>query len=223
MHPVSNVEHSHKKIAIIDYGLGNLFSVNQAFRYLGAQSFLTDKANEVAQADAIVLPGVGAFGQAMENLRRRDLVSVIHDTIAERKQFFGVCLGLQLLFEESEEFGSYRGLGLVSGLVRKFPPQIKEKKLHIPQIAWNKVIPAAGTTWENTCMQGIRPESYVYFVHSYYTEVTQPTDRLCMTNYDGFEYCSAIERDNIFAVQFHPEKSAQVGAHIYNNWLNKIQ
>jgi glutamine amidotransferase len=208
-----------KKVAIIDYGLGNLFSVKQMLLKAGADAEITSDYKLVLTADAVVLPGVGAFGEAMKNLKRASLDKAIYETMAAKKKFLGVCLGLQLLFDSSEEFGSNEGLGLIQGNVKGFPERHLEKKLKRTQIAWNKIRPANPELWRESPLRDVPFESYMYFVHSYYVSPVDQSVVLSNSSYEGFSYCSSIIHENIFATQFHPEKSGVLGLSIYKNWL----
>lgn len=210
-----------KKVAIIDYGLGNLFSVKQMLLKVGAEAEITSDYKTVLNADAVVLPGVGAFGEAMRNLKTHDLDKAIYETINSNKKFLGVCLGLQLLFDSSEEFGSNEGLGLIKGHVKRFPETYFNKKLKCPQIAWNKIRPDNSDQWKKSPLSTVPFESYMYFVHSYYVEPNDKKVTLSNTSYEGFDYCSSVLSDNIFATQFHPEKSGALGLDIYKNWLER--
>lgn len=209
---------SEKKILIIDYKLGNLFSVNQALTNIGLNVRITTDANEIEASDAIVLPGVGAFGDAMNNLEELNLIKPIKKFVDTGKPFLGICLGLQLLFSESEEFGLSKGLGLVKGRVKRFYNTNKNGETRkVPQIAWNQIHKINGTSWENTPLNGIKEGEFMYFVHSFYVDPEEPVG-LSQTNYDGKTYTSSIQKNNLFACQFHPEKSASEGLKIYNNW-----
>ena len=205
-------------VTIIDYQLGNLFSVHKACDMLGCSATVSSASKDVTTADAIILPGVGAFGQAMENLRRLDLVQPIIDHVAAGKPFFGVCLGLQLLFEESEEFGAPKGLAILKGKVKKLP--VNESP--VPQIGWNRISPPLFDSWTDTPLANVDVNSWMYFVHSYYVDNDDSQDALCQTDYSGFKYTSAVKKGAVFATQFHPEKSSHVGLEIYRQWLASI-
>ena len=211
------------KVTIIDYGLGNLFSVEQACKNVGLETEITSNKNIIANAEALMLPGVGAFGDAMESLHKQDLVQPIKDFVQGGKPFMGVCLGMQLLFSESEEFGSHKGLDIIPGVIAKFPnatpghPNIK-----VPQIAWNQIQKPGGKDWLHTPYQDLTDGEYMYFVHSYYAKPENLSDALSLTTYEDIEYCSSVMRDNVFATQFHPEKSAGSGLTIYKNWAKTI-
>jgi glutamine amidotransferase len=215
----------NKKVIILDYQLGNLFSVKQACAKVGIDAEISSNKNDIAKADAIILPGVGAFMEAMHNLKSLDLIQPLDDFIASSKPLFGICLGLQLLFTESEEFGTEKGLNYIKGKIRKFPIQNNlGENIKVPQIGWNRIIKNK-TEWENTPLLDVKNHSYMYFVHSYYVEPENSENIITKTNYEEVEYCSGvINNSNIFATQFHPEKSGEVGLSIYSNWakLNKL-
>jgi glutamine amidotransferase len=213
-----------KKVCIIDYNLGNLFSVNQALTNIGLNVSISSNKDELFEADALVLPGVGAFGDAMHNLKALDLIDPILDAVHNGKPFMGICLGLQLLFSESEEFGMNKGLNLVSGRVKRFKEiQSNGNKRKVPQIAWNQINMPSGVCWSDTPLSDIREGEFMYFVHSFYVEPDEPV-ALTTTIYDGQLYVSSIIKNNIFACQFHPEKSGAEGLKIYKKWstMNKL-
>lgn len=213
-----------KNTIIVDYQLGNLFSVNQALTNIGLNVKISSNAKDIEQADAIVLPGVGAFKDAMANLHTLDLVKPIVDFVKTTKPFLGVCLGLQLLFSESEEFGSAKGLDLISGAVKRFNNYNKEgERVKVPQITWN-TIHKINTNWESTPLQSLQDKEYMYFVHSFFVSPEKTDCILSITSYGGVSYTSSILYKNIFACQFHPEKSASKGLLIYKDWaqLNNL-
>ncbi|MBN1405329.1 MAG: imidazole glycerol phosphate synthase subunit HisH [Candidatus Omnitrophica bacterium] len=216
------------KIVIIDYGMGNLFSVKQACIHAGLDALITSDKKELLSADAAILPGVGAFGDAMDNLHKLDMVLPIKDFVASGRQFYGICLGMQLLMDESEEFGSYKGLGLVNGCVVKFPNKDKNgRKIKVPQVGWNSIkrpLDNSSDPWNDTALENINNNELMYFVHSYYALPSEQGVVLSKTVYEGMEYCSSIKYGkNIFASQFHPEKSAGIGLNIYKNWKHIIE
>lgn len=196
-------------ITIIDYGMGNLHSVQKAFEAIGAQATIAQEARQIKSADKIVLPGVGAMACAMGRLNELGLVPTIKEVIAQGKPFLGICLGMQLLFNETEEGGKVRGLGILAGSVKKF------RSLKVPQIGWNQI------QKKNSCklFNGIEDKSFVYFCHSYYCQPEDASVVAAQTNY-GIDYASSICKGNIWAVQFHPEKSQQVGLKILKNFAN---
>ena len=211
-----------KKVAIIDYGMSNLFSVQQACIRVGLQSYITSDKDDILSADAAVLPGVGAFGDAMQQLNGLGLSETIIEFVRSGKPFLGVCLGMQLLFTETEEFGKHKGLGIIQGRVRKFPSQsVKRDKIKVPQIGWNQVYPGPNATlWEKGPMKDTRIGEYMYFVHSFYVDPEDERVVLANTDYEGVTFCSAVQTDNICAFQFHPEKSGEDGIRIYEAWAS---
>lgn len=220
----SNSRHGQRMIAIIDYGMGNLRSVQKGFEQAGYRAIVTSRAEEVSAARAVVLPGVGAFRDGMDQLIRRGLVDPIREAIAQGKPFLGICLGLQLLFRWSEEFGLHAGLGLLEGRVIRLPvrPQEKERgkdMLKIPHIGWNTL-----SIRQPHCplFRNIPPGSYVYFVHSYYAQPEDSNLIVATTSY-GLEFPCALWKDSLFATQFHPEKSQRVGLQILKNFGDLLQ
>jgi len=206
-----------KKVVIIDYQLGNLFSVKQACDTVGINAILSSDKNDINSADALILPGVGAFNEAMNNLKKLDIISAIKDKVNEGNPLFGVCLGQQLLFTESEEFGAGKGLDLIPGVIKRFPELFEERKIKVPHIAWNKIY-RAEQDWSDTPLKELRNDDFMYFIHSYYVKPLSDSCIITKTNYDGIEFCSAVSEKNIFSTQFHPEKSAEKGISIYKNW-----
>lgn len=196
-------------IAIIDYGMGNLRSVQKALEKGGAQTIITDNKDVITKADKIVLPGVGAIRPAMERLKQLELVPVIKDAVNHDKPFLGICLGLQLLFEKTFEDGESAALGILKGNVIRFT------NLKIPQMGWNQI-----SIQQKDCplFKGIKDGADVYFCHSYFVQPTDKNVTATETDY-GFKYTSAIARKNLFGVQFHPEKSQAVGLKILENFV----
>jgi glutamine amidotransferase len=199
-------------IAIIDYGMGNLRSVKKAFEKLGFAANVTRSPEEILRSNGLVLPGVGAFGDCMNNLEEYDLVKSIKSFIETGKPFLGICLGLQLLFEESEESPGVRGLEILQGRVVRFP-KLEHERLKIPHMGWNQV----KVRRELPILKGIAQESRFYFVHSYLPESEDERIILGKTPY-GVEFTSAVCKENIFAFQFHPEKSSNTGLRILENF-----
>lgn len=205
------------KVAIVDYQLSNLFSVKHAFDYLKIDSEITSDKSVISTSDAAILPGVGAFGDAMNNLKKLGLIDTIKEFIASNKPFMGVCLGMQLLFSESEEFGIHQGLNVTSGKVIRFAS--KDKKIKVPQIGWNQILKAS-KSWDNSPLKNIKNSEFMYFVHSYYVIPQDKSIILSETTYEGIRYCSSLLKNNVFATQFHPEKSGLAGIKIYRDWIN---
>lgn len=198
-------------IAIVDYGMGNLRSVSKAFQSQGSQAIVTRDPKKISTADGLVLPGVGAFGDCVKNLRDYDLVSPIKDFIASGKPFLGICLGLQVLFEESEESPGAPGLGIFKGKVVRFPDF--EEGLKVPHMGWNEI----KIVKETPVLKDIPQESWFYFVHSYYPAPKDDSISAVKTTY-GFEFTAAVSVDNVFASQFHPEKSSTLGLKMVQNF-----
>lgn len=215
------------RVSIIDYEMGNLFSVKRACENVGLDPVITSDKRVLMDADALILPGVGAFGDAMTNLRSLDLVSPIRDFVDQGKPFMGICLGMQLLMSESEEFGNFKGLDIITGSVVKFAPIDKDNNsVKVPQVGWNRIHPllqGKERKWGSSPLQDIDDGEYMYFVHSYYTVPEDPEVVLACTIYEGTEYASSLFKKNIFACQFHPEKSAAEGLKIYKNWSLMIR
>lgn len=215
------------QIAVIDYQMGNLFSVVRACKHVGLEPVITSDASVIQSSHAMVLPGVGAFGDAMQNLVRLDLVSSIRDFVASGRPFMGVCLGLQLLMTESEEFGRHPGLDIIRGQVVKFSTTGPGgRTIKVPQVGWNRIYhpsPVGDAAWENSPLRGVRDQEYMYFVHSFYAVPDDPRTILSHTDYEGTEYCSSVSVNNIFACQFHPEKSSTEGMKIYYNFASLVK
>ncbi len=206
-------------IVIIDYGMGNLRNVQKAFEHIGVLAHVSSQAQDLAQADALVLPGVGAFGDAMVHLTQGGLIGPIRQSVSEGKPFLGICLGLQLLFDESEEMGTYRGLGILPGRVVRFAPGLK-----VPHIGWNQLQFAAHRAGDDATrkspsllLDGIPDGSYAYFVHSYHAIAEDPACVMATTDY-GIAFASVVQQGNVFGAQPHPEKSQEVGLRLLRNF-----
>lgn len=200
-------------IVIVDYGTGNLKSVANACKLLGKPAVITDSKTVIAKAKKIIFPGVGHFGAAVAELKKRDLPSVIKAKIKEGVPFLGICLGMQILFEESQEARGLKGLGVIKGKVKKF----KDKTLPIPHMGWNQIKKQGS---KDKLFEGIKDGSFLYFVHSYYCEPADKSIIATTTDY-GVEFASSISVDNIWAVQFHAEKSQKLGLKLFDNFLKQ--
>ena len=196
-------------VALVDYGAGNLRSVEKALQAVGAEVCLTSAADVILAAEKAVLPGVGAFGDGMAGLQERGLVEVIQKTVRNGKPWLGICVGMQLLFDGSEEMGNHAGLGLLPGRVMRFP----DGGLKIPQTGWNQLMFSP-----SPLLTGIEPGCYAYFNHSFYCQPTDAGDILASTEY-GLVYASVVGRGRLYGMQFHPEKSQAVGLQLLRNFL----
>lgn len=203
------------KVAIIDYGIGNVRSIGNALAFLSIESILTRDKNEIINADAVILPGVGAFEHGMNNLKKFDLLDTIYEFVTTGKPFIGICLGMQLLLEQSEEFGVSKGLGLIKGKVIKMP--ILDNKSKLPHISWNRITEPTEGAWDSTLLGDVKEENNYYFVHSFIAAPEDKSDVLANCMYAGIEFCAAVKHKNIYGFQFHPEKSGSLGLEILKN------
>jgi len=205
-------------IAVVDYGMGNLRSAQKGLERVGATAVVTDDPEVIAGADAVVLPGVGAFADCYKGLADGDLVDVVLSTVDSGKPFLGICIGLQLLFTESHEGGRYPGLDVVAGQVVKFVPN-PVAGIKVPHMGWNQVYPVEGRPC--ALLDGIEPGTHFYFVHSYYAVPEDSSVTAASTPYDA-DFCSVVCRDNVYAVQFHPEKSQLAGLKVLDNFVSMV-
>lgn len=222
MQPISN-----PYLAIVDYGLGNLFSVKHACEHVGLCSRITSQREELLAAQAVILPGVGAFGDAMHSLRDLGLVETLREIAAAGTPVIGICLGLQLFMSVSYEFGRHEGLGLIEGPVVRFDEPRDEQRgtLKVPQVGWNRILPPSGAAsgcWDDSPLAGLSAGEYMYFVHSFYARPDDPQVVLSTSQYGNVAFCSSLRRGNVVAFQFHPERSGVQGLHIYENLRRMI-
>ena len=197
-------------IALIDYGIGNLRSVEKALSAAGGDVRVSEDPHQILAADKVVLPGVGAFGDGMTGLRARGLIDVLKTVVTRETPLLGICVGMQLLFESSDELGHHAGLGFLPGRVTRFPTS----DLKIPQTGWNQLL----AEHESPLLQGLAPNSYAYFNHSYYCDAAEAADVLATTAY-GVRYGAVVGRGRLYGVQFHPEKSQAVGLKLLRNFV----
>ncbi|MEA2072959.1 MAG: imidazole glycerol phosphate synthase subunit HisH [Campylobacterota bacterium] len=200
-------------IAIVDYNMGNLASVKNAFAKLGKDTFVESDPSKFKEYDKLILPGVGAFGDAMEHLRERNMINAIKDFAASGKPMIGICLGMQLLFESSEEFGEHEGLGLIKGHVKAFDESKFSEPLKVPHMGWNRMF-----TKEHPLFEGLDENHYLYFVHTYHVTCSNEEDIIGETDY-GYKFTSAVAHGNIMGIQPHPEKSHENGLKILENFI----
>lgn len=203
-------------ITIIDYEMGNLRSVEKAFEKLGFTARVSNKPNDLLDTDKIVLPGVGAFRDCINNLTEGGFVGPLLQHVEAGKPLLGICVGMQMLFDESEEFGRHKGLGLIPGKVLRFPSGMEERgeRLKVPHMGWNNI----SLKKASPIFAGVKDDSFVYFVHSYYCAAENPEDMAASCTYGNVEFCASVWRDNIMATQFHPEKSQDIGLKIFDNF-----
>ncbi|MFA5272367.1 MAG: imidazole glycerol phosphate synthase subunit HisH [Candidatus Omnitrophota bacterium] len=203
-------------IVIIDYGMGNLRSVEKACEFLGKKAKVSDSVSIIKRAKKIIFPGVGNFGEAVKELRKRKIFNTLIQTAKSGVPFFGICVGMQLLLEESEESPGVKGLGLLKGKVKKF----NAKNMIVPHMGWNQVVVhGSGNRAQGGLFKGIKAESYFYFAHSYYCDIKERKNVLATTKY-GAQFASACNKQNVWGVQFHPEKSQKLGLKLFSNFLN---
>jgi glutamine amidotransferase len=200
-------------IAIMNYGIGNLGSVKNALDYLGFDSIITSDKEVKLSSDKVILPGVGAFNDAIETFKSYGFIEVVNELIKKNTPILGICVGMQLLFEESEEYGIHKGLVLLKGRIVKFPQEKDNITYKIPQIGWNQI----EVMNDNKLLNGLDNKE-VYFVHSYYLDNPDKEDVIVTTEYAGITYASAVRKGNLYATQFHPEKSGEVGLAILKNF-----
>lgn len=210
------------RVVVVDYGVGNLLSVTRAFESRGADVTVAGDAQAIPAAERLVIPGVGAFADGMAELERRGMVQPIRDYAATGRPLLGICLGMQLLFSESEEFGLRRGLGVLAGKVAAIPNQAADGKWRkTPHIGWNELrLPPCRRTWEGTLLAGLAEGVATYFVHSFAAVPTDPAIRLADCDHEGFAISAAVQQGRICGCQFHPEKSGETGLSIVDNFLS---
>lgn len=233
MHSQSLASDNQKAmVAVVDYGQGNLFSVQQACEHVGLRVNITNNAQEIFSADAVILPGVGAFGDAMDGLEQKDLIGPLQEVAASRTPLLGICLGMQLLMSESEEFGNHKGLGIIEGAVVRFDAaKVGSPVVKVPQVGWNQIQSnsivsnqeISQNRWNDPLLKGLANNEYMYFVHSYYAKPTNSQVVISTTTYGDVEFCSSLRLDSVFACQFHPERSGPVGLKIYQNLASLLE
>lgn len=216
-----------KKITVIDYGLGNLFSIERAVNHFGGEPEITGDPQRIASAERLILPGVGAFSKGMEELNVKGIADAVYEFARKDRPLMGICLGMQLLMTRSYEFGVHDGLNLIGGEVIRFQESNNGgPSFKIPHVGWAKIRPfqsedinaPAISSWSNTALKGIESESFFYFVHSYFVAPDDRNHTLAESEYADNTFCAAIKKDNLFGCQFHPEKSGPVGLRLLENF-----
>jgi cyclase len=221
-HPTTMTNQRSRKVTIVDYGMGNIFSLRQVLGRLGAEVCVTSDVDEIERSDAVILPGVGAFGEAMAQIRAKNLISVLKSKIQSRTPFFGICLGMQLLMSRSFEFGEHEGLNAIDGEVLRFPARdILGEPLRVPSIGWRKITKPEADPKFGNLLQDFLGEQ-MYFVHSFYVHPHLEGVSTSESDYGGVQFCASFERGNLFATQFHPEKSGEIGLAIVDRWLTNL-
>jgi glutamine amidotransferase len=216
---------NYKQVAVIDIKMGNLFSVKHACEFAGLEPVITTDISTILESRALILPGVGAFGDAMNTLGEMDLLKPIKEFVESGRPMMGICLGMQLLFTESNEFGPHRGLGIIEGSVIKFPSKNQQNEtIKVPHVGWSGIFQSdfSRKDWVNSPLDKIRNGEFMYFVHSFYPIPQNQNIILSTTSYEGTKFCSSVQLGNVFACQFHPEKSGRAGIYIYKNWADMI-
>ena len=211
-----------KTVTILDYGMCNLLNVARAFQHIGTEVLVTGDPIVAAGADRLVVPGVGAFEDSVREVLAHGFDNVIRDFVAGGRPFLGICVGMQMLFDASEEFGEYRGLGILPGRVEAVPKLTTQgEKQRVPHIGWNHLVePVHGRSWDSTLLENHKgSDPAMYFVHSYAANPEREADRLADCIYGGHRICAAIERDNIMATQFHPERSGEIGIAVLRKFM----
>ncbi|MBI66155.1 MAG: imidazole glycerol phosphate synthase subunit HisH [Candidatus Marinimicrobia bacterium] len=205
-------------MVVLDYGIGNVRSMVRALSYLGDNPNLTSKPDEILSSSGVILPGVGSFPQGMKLLEDKGLDIVLKEASKNNIPILGICLGMQMLFEESEEFESTKGLSLIGGNIKRLDHGLRTK-IKLPHVSWNE-IKQIDQEWEGTILDGINEHQNMYFVHSYAPFPKDSSNVLAQTEYSGIEFCSVVRKGNIFGCQFHPEKSGKIGLGILKNFIN---
>ncbi len=215
-----NTMNSKPNITILDFGINNLFSIKKALETVGSNTIISSNKDEILNSDALILPGVGSYDRAMDSLKENDLVDTINAFAKNNKYVLGICLGMQLLMDSSEEFGQNNGLGLIKGVCKKFD----NSQLIVPHIMWNQIEIANEKNIKNLSpISFSENKNHMYFVHSYYVEPKDKSTILTKTYYQNFEFCSAVQKNKIIGFQFHPEKSSTNGIQILKNFINLIK
>lgn len=209
------------RTAIVDYGMGNLFSVKRACEHEGMDATITSRGDDLLASEVVILPGVGAFGDAMETLRRLGLVALLREIAESDRWLVGICLGMQLFMQESREFGRHEGLGIIPGDVVQLPNGAPPQAVKVPQVGWNRA--HAARPWAGTWLDGMTDGAYLYFVHSFYVRPADPEVVLATTRYGPTTFCSVLQRRRVVACQAHPERSGPAGLRLYRRLVREAR
>lgn len=211
----------NRKVVIPDYGVGNLFSIARAVEKIGGEPILVDSPQGIAGADRLILPGVGAYASCIDALRDKGFAEPVVEFVATGRPFLGICVGMQLLFDYSLEFGRHEGLGLIAGDVERIPENDSNGVRRVPHVGWSPLsLPAGRESWDGTLFDGAVPGlTAMYFVHSFNCLPSEPTISVAEAHYEGWPICASIERDNVAAIQCHPERSGPSGLRFFENFL----
>ncbi len=209
-------------VTVIDYGLGNLYSVKRAFEHVGARVIISDNPAEISDAQRLVLPGVGAFARGMENLEKKGLIEAVGLFKSSGRPFLGICLGMQLLMSQSEEMGLHQGLNFIQGEVVQMRTEVINGVCYkIPHVGWSMLEPSDKMTqWNEPLLEGLKMNDFVYFAHSYMVIPSSNKNTIVQTAYGQYSFCSIVKQDNVYGCQFHPEKSAEIGLIFLRNFIN---
>jgi glutamine amidotransferase len=219
-------ENKRPLVAIVDLGMGNLFSIKHACNYVGLNVIITSSLEEISNATAIILPGMGAFGDAMKALESLSLIDILRESVRSKKPLLGICLGMQIFMTYGTEFGYHKGLGFIAGHVERFQNQVTDNiRLKVPQNGWNQLHKPTRLTdpWLGTPLEDIPDGTYMYFNHSYYVIPDSPDVVIATTTYGDCEFCSAVKKENLIGLQCHPERSGKIGLAIYRNFTCMIE
>lgn len=209
-----------KTVTIVDYGVGNLFSVRGALEYCGAAPVMAETSAEIENAERLLLPGVGAFGVAMKDMQGKNLIEPVKAFVETGRPLLGICLGMQMLMSESEEFGRNQGLGLIPGQVLAIPETGKDEQPHwVPHVGWSSLQKGGGAEWGGSLLDGLTIGAEMYFVHSFSAHPENPEHALARCDYNGRDLTAVVQADNVMGCQFHPEKSGEMGLFIIRNFL----
>lgn len=214
---------SNLKVTIVDYGLGNIFNIQRAVEFLGYEVFFSCKHNDIINSDRLILPGVGAFEDGMIALKEKGMIETIQEYVNQNKPLLGICLGMQLLMSSSEEFGHHSGLNLIEGKVVHLPKaEHKDKFYKVPHVGWNQIMPSSDNRNKNstgTFFRDFNQKSFYYFSHSFIVKPTFNQNCLAFSNYGGIDFCSVVNKGNIWGCQFHPELGGDPGLKIFTNFF----